>query len=358
MSNVPTEDLLHRMMAMTVHDLSELTAAVRSASFGDKSFMATIAGTTKDSLWSHLAQIGWLAVEASPQIEKTNQFTVHPSGIVHLRNLTAKLYATYQQCLLRDINQELQMRTLEKRRFKLLVPPNSIHLSISGRIGSTPDTSILAGSSQGCARNRLPRHIDDLIFTAAPKELQNFYIVEERPGYFFIVSSIIVEFLREKFDPSDIEIASVRMRHNNGMPVEEPYFAVKILKTIDCIDPENSFGRERPWGDDRLPFSQCTVSYELGESVAADFSNVGETKYASYPSLTGQVFNVSLRQSAIRHQDYLFYPRLWPSFLVVDETFGRALEQLCFGGTPGYYFWLLDLNDVDKSHLQLQTALR
>jgi hypothetical protein len=358
MSNMSTEDLLQRMMAMSEHDLSELTAAVRSASVGDTSFMVTVAGTTKDILWHHLAQIGWLAIETGVEIDKMNQFKIHPSGIIPLKNLTTELYAAYQRRILRDIDQQLKGKNSKERRFKLLVPSNSPGIGISGRVGSVPDTGILSGANHGCARSCLPRYIDDLIFTAAPKELRNFYIAQESSGYFFIVSHGLKEFLRQKFSSCDIEIASVRLRHKNGTSVEEPYFAIKILKTIDCIDAENSIGRQAIWGDDRLPFNKCTVSYELGESVAADFANVDQTKYVSYPSSTSQIFNVSLRHSVIAPQDYLFYPKLWPGFLVIDETFGRALEQLCFGGNPGYYFWMLDLNNVCESHNQLQIALR
>lgn len=351
------------MMTMSEHDLSDLTSAVNAANLGAAVTMATAAGSAKDILWQQLVRAGWLVAITDVCIERTNLFKVHQTGVTPLRRLTSELYSRRQQQILTEINENLQMQSPRERRFKLLVPSNSSYLGISGKVGSTPDTGILTGSRQGCARNCLPRYINDLTFTVARPEgsreqLQNFYLVEESPGYFFILSSILADFLRQQFDPSDIQIAPVQLRHSNGAAVEERYFAVKILKTVDCIDPENSFGRRIPWGDDRLPFTECTVSYDLEQSVAADFANVGKEQYVSYPDSTEQVFNVRLRESNIALGDRLFYPALWPGFLIVEESFGQALAQLCFGGTPGYYFWMLDLENVCEGHRQLRIALR
>jgi hypothetical protein len=251
---------------------------------------------------------------------------------------------------------------MRPRVFKMFVPPGSVDSpSASGKIGAKPDPVLLGGPNE-CARSRLPGFLDDLVFkyptpTKSKECVQNFYALKD----FLIVSQAMKEFLLRHISEADVEIRKIRLLHNDGKPAAEPYFAFKIVRTIECVDPTTStandtFGTNRSGGT--KSFSEMMVCYELDHSLTAEFANRDGTRYVSYPAYTWQIKDVFLKEGEIPADVVLFRPANWPSCLIIDADFGRLLEQRCSGGTPGYYFWMLDLRGVDKSYSDTLRMLR
>lgn len=247
------------------------------------------------------------------------------------------------------------------RVFKLLVPAwYGSKLSVSGKIGPMPDTSILGGYGH-CVRSRLPSFLDSLVFTFRtphpyPEVVQNFYWFSD----FFIVSHTMKEFMLDVLPKADVEVREVCVQHGDGTPAAEPYFALKIIKMIDCIDPVLSTGLIAPFSSSKelKPFSELTTIYELEAGLTAEFANRDGTHYVSYPQTCNQIQNVHLNEGEIPRGLSLFQPAFWPGFLIVEVDFGRVLESHCTGGSRGYYFWMLNLKGANQSHRELMHALR
>ena len=240
------------------------------------------------------------------------------------------------------------------RQFKVMVPSGyGPNLVVSGRIGPTPDTSLIDNVGQ-CARSRLPGCIDDLVFTfpragpSFPETYQNFYLLRD----FFVVSSDMMQFMLGHLPDQDVETRKICVRHDDGTAAADGWFALKIVSVIDCIDPQLSTCVE---GVDRT-FAERTTIYELGPSLTAEFANKDGTHYMSYPGWG--VEHVHLKENAIPSNAMLFQPACWPAFRIIDAEFARLLADRCSGGFTGYYFWTLDLDRMGKSYGELMQALR
>jgi hypothetical protein len=362
------EELLRRAPDINDRDLSGLAAAVNTAGLADETIAPSVSGSATHILWTMLAELGWLKAEPVPPNSTGSwlSFRLQQEWLPALRMLTSELLARRHQNVMTNTARALQQRPSGQRRYRLLVPSSyGTGISVSGTIGAAPDTSLLTGhlGDQRCARNRLPGFIEKLTFTVERlkgfnEELRNLYLVSERPGYFFLVSESVKDFFERQFTLDDLQTVPVQLRHSNGSPVEAPYFALKVLHTIDCIDPDRSTGR-LSWSEKgAAPFTQCMVTYDLDDDVAGEFANIDGGRYASYPDGTHSVTKVALREATIGENDLLFRPALWPGFLIVEDTFARALDLICFGGSSGYYFWTLDLDDVHQSHQKTLHALR
>jgi hypothetical protein len=161
---------------------------------------------------------------------------------------------------------------------KLMVQcPYGNSLTVSGPIGARPDTRILGLRNPECARSTLPSFLDGLLFTfprIRDREIvQNFYHHDD----FFVGTRPILDFFQEHV-PAGLEISAVTVRHDDGSASEEPYFAIKVTRTIDCIDPVNSFAGR----DANIPFPDMITQCELDATCAAEYANVGKTRYVSY----------------------------------------------------------------------------
>jgi hypothetical protein len=213
------------------------------------------------------------------------------------------------------------------RVFKLLVPATYGYMpKASGKIGATPDTT-LSGISDFCVRSRLPSFIDNLVFKVPTtpslrgnrqEHLQNLYLLKD----FFIVSQTMKEFMLGYFPKEDVEFCGIRFHHSDGTPVAEPYFALKVVRTVECVDPIlSTMGYSEP-----TPFSEVTTVYELDQGLIADFANKDGTHYVSYPRLHNKIKDVYLRESEIPANALLFRPAFWPGYLIIDVKFGNLLE--------------------------------
>lgn len=248
-----------------------------------------------------------------------------------------------------------------QRTFRLMVPPGYGYpqLTVSGKIGPRPDTSLLDNYGH-CTRIRLPSFIDDLVFTfktlgGRPETVQNFYFLRE----FFVVSETMRDFMLGHFNEGDVEIRRVRVNHGDGSPSAEPYFAFKIVKRIDCIDPTlSTAGSTGISPKDPKPFSETTTVYELERSLVAEFANKDGMYHVSYPWYLMQIQDVYLSEGEIADEVVLFQPALWPGHLIIDSDFGRLLERRCSGGSVGYYFWMVNLKGVSKSYNEIQVGMR
>jgi hypothetical protein len=243
--------------------------------------------------------------------------------------------------------------------FRLMARGYAHDLKVSGPIGARPDTRIVNGLFE-CARVTLPRRLDRMTFSfptapIGPKGssvelVQNFYYLDG----FFVVTAQLRDFFVARL-PNAIEVARVQMHHSNGTPADDAYFAIKVTKTIDCIDAQRSL--HKSWPDEARPFAEKITSYELGPEVADEFANVGGSRYASYPNFRG-VQKLYLREELIPSDAHLFRPAVWPGHLLISASFAEALEERCTGGTKGYYFWALSLDNPSKEYDELLHALR
>jgi uncharacterized protein DUF1629 len=182
--------------------------------------------------------------------------------------------------------------------------------------------------------------------------VQNFY----HQGEYFVVTTSILDFLLENI-PSGLDIAEVDVRHDDGRVASEKYFAVKVVRTIDCVDPSASLANISVLSNQVVPFEQAMVSFDLDEKAAAEFANVEGRKYVSYPHWHS-VKKLELVESRIPRDAVLFQPALWPNHMLVTPFFAEKLERRCAGGARAYYFWTLGLAAPSESHSKLCYELR
>jgi hypothetical protein len=181
--------------------------------------------------------------------------------------------------------------------------------------------------------------------------VQNFYHQDE----FFVVTERLRDFLVDRL-PNSLEIADIDIRHHDGSLPQHAYFAVKVTRTIDCVDAQKSVWTH--WSSERpRPFAEGITTYELGPEVAPEFANVDGYKYVSYPHWN-HAHKVHLIESNIPPDAQLFRPAFWPSALIVTSEFATELERQCQGGSSGYYFWTLPLDSPNKEYNDLLRVLR
>jgi hypothetical protein len=246
--------------------------------------------------------------------------------------------------------------------FKLLVPCGyGSELKVAGPLGIRPDTRFV--SLRQCERVGLPRSLDrsTFIFPRLPhafpayadKEIiQNFY----HQGEYFVVTASLLEFLRKKI-PDGLQTAPLDVRHDDGREADEPYFAAKIARTIDCIDRAASMAKINFMAKESVPFERAMVSFDLGEEAAREFANAEGAKYVSFPSWH-EATMVRLMEERIPSNVAVFQPTFWPNHLLTTRSFADELESRCRGGTRGYYFWTLGLDNPSTEHNELMRSLR
>jgi len=247
---------------------------------------------------------------------------------------------------------------------KLLIPCGyGAELKAAGPLGVRPDAKFVS-DWDWFGRAHLPRSLGRLTFTfrRAPHALpafdnreivQNFY----HHGDYFIVTEALVEFLREVI-PTGLEIVALDVRHDDGQAAAESYFAVKIVRTIDCIDRSASIMTTTYPEKKTATFEQAMVSFDLGEETAGEFANADGGKFVSFPTWHSAT-TVKLIEGRIPADAVAFQPAFWPNHLLVTQRFADELENRCRGGgTRGYYFWTLDLAKPSAAYGELFHMLR
>ena len=148
------------------------------------------------------------------------------------------------------------------RDFQLLIPSSYGNtLKASGPVGPRPDIRMV-GTQDECAPSRLPRWVADMKFTFrrmshplpgldGQEIVQNVYHYDD----FFIASETVKDFLI-RIAAGEADAVRVDVRHDDGRSPREAYFAVKILRTIDCIDLTKSLVNSGHHGlaEDIVPF--------------------------------------------------------------------------------------------------------
>jgi hypothetical protein len=231
-------------------------------------------------------------------------------------------------------------------------------LRVCGKLGPEPDTSLVDGH-ESCRRSKLPQGIAEMVFTfprydpRSQDEVLNFFFQRD----FFVVSQSMKAFMLSWVDEADFEVRQVQVRHDTGEPADEPYFALKLIRTVDCIDADKSMTLGRLGSKSSIgPFSARMVEYGLDASLVREFATTDDGRYVSYPNLFTQ--SVQLKEGSIGDDAVLVQPAWWPGKLLIEAEFAQVLKRRCSGGSPGYYFWLLDLEDVEASHTRLLHELR
>lgn len=241
-------------------------------------------------------------------------------------------------------------------RFELFCPCHySLSLGVTGKLGGRPDTEISGGREPGCVRSVLPGFLEDLTFVfprlpdGTGELIQNFY----HHGEFLVVANRVKDFLCASIPASDLQISPISMHHNDGREASDRYFAVKIVRTIDCISADTTFYRRD------VPFSKALTIYELQDGLRAEFANTDDGKYVSYPDiLNSDIRKIDILDHKIPEDVRIFRPKFWPRFSMVETGFAARLESLCAGGFSGHYFWTLNLEDVNASLDATRLALR
>lgn len=227
------------------------------------------------------------------------------------------------------------------------------NLAVSGVIGLAPDTSLLGHLKPVCVRSRLPKLVENLIFTLPEPARrgdveQNFFI----HSTFFIMTEDILNFFIELANCS-LDIQKVTTLRYDGTRTHSTYYAICPTTVVDCIDPDRSlFGRFHPDISKKEPFSEGITQYTLDPILSEEFSNSSNNTYISYPRLYQGVSTVHILDEKIPRDTQIFQPKHWPGVIIATKAFANKLESICKGGTPGCYFWALDLEDLNKSHAQ------
>lgn len=251
------------------------------------------------------------------------------------------------------------------RDFQLLIPSSYGNtLKASGPVGPRPDIR-LVGAQDECAPSSLPRWVAEMKFTFRRMshplpEMDGQEIVQNVYHYddFFIASETIRNFL-VRIAGGEAEVARVDVRHDDGRSPREAYFAVKILRTIDCIDLTRSMANRGYVGlnEDLVPFEQDLTSLHLTSELASEFANVDGAKYVSCPRWQ-RAKSITLIESRIPADTTVFRPALWPGHLIATKDFDSELASLCSGVSLGYCSWRLPLSDPHGAHMRLMKDLR
>lgn len=154
------------------------------------------------------------------------------------------------------------------------------------------------------------------------------------------------------------ESAPVRLTKGEDGPVMPGYSAIKITRTIDCVDPDRSYATHYVGAKPtQQSFSELTYRCELADELVHEFANAPGSRYVSYPFLYW-VKNIHILAERIPPDATIFQPAFWPGVLLARNDFAEELAQRCSGGTPGYYFWTIDTGDVSGSYRKMRTDLR
>lgn len=251
------------------------------------------------------------------------------------------------------------------RDFQLLIPSSYGNtLKASGPVGPRPDIRMV-GAQDECAPSRLPRWVAEMKFTFRRMshplpEMDGQEIVQNVYHYddFFIASETIRNFL-VRIAGGEAEVVRVDVRHDDGRSPREAYFAVKILRTIDCIDLTRSMANRGYVGlnEDLVPFEQDLTSLHLTSELASEFANVDGAKYVSCPRWQ-RAKSITLIESRIPADTTVFRPAFWPGHLIATKDFDSELASLCSGVSLGYCSWRLPLSDPHGAHMRLMKDLR
>jgi hypothetical protein len=240
--------------------------------------------------------------------------------------------------------------------FKLLIPSSyGNYLDASGPIGARPDIRIV-GARDECLPSRLPRWISGMTFTfrRIPRYDQEVVQSLYHYGDFFIASESVKDFLIRSAN-GEAEAARVDVRHDDGKSAAEAYFAVKILRTIECIDLKKSMANQG-YGDAPVSFEENLVSLTLAPEIAAEFANVDGVKYVSCPNWYRSK-SITLIESRIPADATVFQPALWPGHLIATSDFESELASRC-STVSGCLPWMLDLSDPGGCYQRLMIDLR
>ncbi|MEO5806955.1 imm11 family protein [Devosia sp.] len=246
---------------------------------------------------------------------------------------------------------------IDGRVFKLFERPfHQTKAKVVGVLGATPDVWLVGGTGR-CARRRLPANVGQFTFTIPdyghPARTCELYVFDD----YMVVSEAIKSLILNHVPADDIECCEVDVRRANGAFPASAYYALKILKQIDCIDAERSLVKEGYLSDQKsVPLSSKLQSYRLDESLAREFANDGSNLYTSYVAHAGDVLNLALLDETIPPGCVLFQPAKFPQSLLIEQQFGRLLNQ--HSGPQGYVFWMLDLDNVSQSRMHLIQVLR
>ena len=166
--------------------------------------------------------------------------------------------------------------------FKLLQPSGyALGFSVTGAIGSSPDTSLLVSSLVDFQRRRLPRFLSGLTFryeNQAPlREL--FYC----PPFFIATTRLKNELVG--LSGAVFDSCSIRVLDQAGQPVEQAYWAMMVQTRIACIDGQRSTYRRGPLDPTSSPLSEGLYEVELGADVAGDYTNCSGGRYRSFEML-------------------------------------------------------------------------
>jgi hypothetical protein len=257
---------------------------------------------------------------------------------------------------------------MNQEKYRLVVPPmdHFQRMTVSGPLGVRPDTGILFDPDLAsdlrwhtCQRTRLPRNISTFRFVdrgelSKPKPLKNFYCLNE----FLIVDAGMLEFLLKE-PGQEVEFKTIKPQLRDGSHPLGEYYAAKVTRTLDCIDPDTSSIHSSLWNaKEEKPLSEMVFTCDLSDECAEEYSNAGYGKYRSFPGRLQGMTRLQLKENSIPTGAALFQPLYWPGHLIGESAFLKSLAAKCTGGTPGYYFWALDLSDVGRSYRDTCTAMR
>lgn len=233
--------------------------------------------------------------------------------------------------------------------FELMHQSNSIGFSVHGPVIAAPDSSLF--NLEAYVRSKLPGQIDRLIFKLYSD--RNFYYGHD----LFIANEEVRQYLID-FSGATFHERPINCVDRAGASIKDKYWALMISNELDCLDAKKST-KEKAFSSYPPPevsLADEIIEYTLDDSLASEFANCGENIFRSYRR--GGIKKIVLKNNLIPKDVKMFRIKYWPGYYFIESMFSEQLLRMCDGGTPGYYFWALNLDNVQGSLNHLMIALR
>jgi hypothetical protein len=228
--------------------------------------------------------------------------------------------------------------------FKFLAATNSSGLSIYRR--QDGELKLLPGEQIGFYDGvPFSEVTDSYIFQLQDgQKPRNFYHL----GKYYLVPEVTKALFDEYLPRDDFDIAQVKVLHSAGYDLREQYYAIQILRTVDCVDLQNTRGTD---------FRDSKVVHDVSFAEKIRLNERDRKTAPNFMPMVQTASSVRFIEGSFPIDAVIFRPLNDPSYLARLD-FLDQLENLCKGEGYGYCFWVLGLANPAKDMAQLQHDMR
>jgi hypothetical protein len=228
--------------------------------------------------------------------------------------------------------------------FKFLAATNSSGLSIYRR--QSGELKLLPGEQIGFFDGVPFSEVDNsYIFQIADRHKpRNFYHL----GKYFLVSEVTKALFDEYLPRDDFDIAQVKVLHPAGYDLRERYYAIQILRTVDCVDLQNTRGTD---------FRDGKIIHNMSFADKIKLNERDGKNTPNFMPMVQMASSTHFIQGSFPVDAVIFRPQNDPSY-IARLDFTDQLENLCRGEGYGYCFWMLGLSNPAKDMAQLLLDMR